>query len=285
MTRVLTLDRAHKLIAIMSNYWFQEFAGLFRFPDNYTTIDLETNGVLTPTRVSPRHSMICTFGWSVIRDRQLVSTQEVAINWEETGCIGREQFLQELVNTERAMRAQGKAFQHTSAYLREHGIDPIEALQQLLDVVESAEERKEVLVTQNGWKFDIELMQAHFHNFLAIKWMFQPNLVFDAGICEKASQLSDRDNPLPTPGETMKQFAWRIGPLRRRGVKWALDGHCQQKYQLFEKSGLTREQLHGAGADSILLHYLFEEHRKLAGVADQIHDPLSSVPQTVLQSE
>ena len=268
----------------MSKHWFEKFAGFFGFPENYTTIDLETNGLKLP-RKDARHSMICTFGWSVVRDRQIVETKEVAINWEESGLVDRDEFLTGLAGAEQGLRSKGREFHHTPAYLREYGVQPIDGLRQLLDLVETAEERKEVLVTQNGWRYDIVLMEAHFNNFLNISWKFLPNLVFDTGICEKASQLGDRDHPLPMPGETMKQFAWRIGELQRRGVMWALDGHCQERYGLFDKAGIPLSEAHRSGKDSVVLHHLFEEHRKLAGVADQVRDPLSYNVEAVTQEE
>ena len=51
---------------------------------------------------------------------------------------------------------------------------------------------------------------------------------------------------------------------------WSLDQHCEDKYQLFEKAGVAHSDAHRAGADSLVLHYLVEEHRKLAGLAADI---------------
>jgi len=245
----------------MSKHWFERFAWRFGFPQNYTCIDLETNGV------KPAESQICAVGHTIVRDGLPVETKEVYLNWPDFPDIDHIKFQQDLHNAERGMRAQGKPFHHTWERLQTQGKPPMEVLQQYLELVEAMEARREIIVAHNGWRFDIELLQAHFHNWLDIPFVFDDELVYDTGIAEKASQLDDVDDPLPIVGETLRQFAWRIGGLRRRGIYWALDKHCDEQYNLFEKAGVDRSQAHGAGADSLVLAYLMEEHKRLAGVA------------------
>jgi len=245
----------------MSAHWFERFAGRFGFPNNYTCVDLETNGL------RPESSAICVIGHTIVRDGQVVENAEVLLNWPDFPDIDHLQFQQQLQAAQRGMEAQGKSFYHTWDRLQALGRPPLEVLKRYLDMFETMEERREILVAHNGWKFDIELLQAHFHNWLNIPFVFDPELVYDTGIAEKASQLEDYDDPLPLPGETLQQFAWRIGALRRKGVMWALDRYCDEQYQLFEKAGVDRSQAHSAGVDSLLLYHLMEEHKKLAGVA------------------
>jgi len=257
---VLVMDAPARRIAIMAKNWFQQFAGRFNFPNNYTCIDIETNGT------SPERDLICSIGHTLVRDRQLVETKEVYLNWPDYPDGDADALEESLLRTERAMLSQGKPFHHTWDRLKTEGEPPLEVLQRYLDMFETMEERREVLVAHNGWKFDMEFFQSHFHNHLRIPFVFDEDLVYDSGICEKASQLEDEDDPFPQPGESMRQFAWRIGSLRRRGVFWALDRYCDERYGLFDKANADPSMAHAAGTDSAMLYYLVEEHRKLAAI-------------------
>jgi len=270
----LALARPNQLVALMSRTWFKEFAQRFNFPANYTTVDLETTGI------SPEEHLICSIGHTRVRNHEIVETKEVYLNWPAFPGIDHDRVMQDLYNVERAMARKNKSFFHTWERLRNEGEDPVETLRYYLDMFEDMEARKEVLIAHNGWRFDCEFFQSHFHNFLRVPFSFHEDLVYDTGICEKASQLDDVDDPLPAPGETMQQWAWRIGELPRRGVYWALDKHCDETYGLFQKAGLDTSAAHAAGADSLVLHYLFQEHRRLAGLADQL-DGVQDTPQIV----
>jgi hypothetical protein len=250
------------MAAIMS-HWFKQYSGIFPFPDNYTTIDLETSGLNAAKR------QMCTYGYTRVRDRKPVETVEVVLNWPDYPGVDQFQLRMDLQQVEQAMIKKGSSFFHTFDYLQEHGTDPIEAIKQLLALIEGCEESQEVIVAQNGWAFDTEFMRAAFHFYLEIGFDFDPNLIYDCGIMEKASQLdpnpsNPNHNPLPFDHETIQQWAYRIGAIRARGVKWALDGHCNDKYDIFRKAGLTVADAHRAGSDSLAIHYLFEEQRKLA---------------------
>lgn len=273
---VLLLDRSKKLIAIMADHWFRNFRQHFAFPANYVAIDIETNGV------NPESKFICAIGHTKVRGGRAIETDEVYLNWSRVKGVDCEKFKEDLLATERALLGRGKRFHHSWDTLCKRGKDPIKVLEQYLKMFESMEANNEVLVAHNGWRFDIEFFQAAFHNYLRIPFAFKPELVYDSGICEKASQLSDYDDPLPLQGETMQQFAWRIGELRRKGVFWALDGYCADKYGLWEKTGLDPNDAHAAGVDTLLLHALVEEHRKLASVTDRI-DMSTDDPQVIVQ--
>jgi len=242
----------------MLDHWFKRFAAVYGFPDNYTTIDLETSGFSAKSR------LICIYGYTVVRDRQPVETVEVALNWPNYPGVDDFQLRADLQEVEQAMRKKGSGFFHTFEYLQANGIDPLEAITQLLALVEACEKRNEVIVTQNGWAFDTEFMRAAFYYFLQVGFDFHPNLIYDCGIMEKASQLPDERNPLPQPSESLQDWTYRIGKIRARGVKWALDEHCNDKYDIFRRAGTTKDQAHKAGVDSLVIHYLFEEQRKLA---------------------
>lgn len=253
------IDCALQMARIM-DHWFKKFGETHGFPDNYTTIDLETSGLSAKTR------QICTYGYTIVRDRKPVHTEEVALNWPSHSGIDNFQLRVDLQETEQAMVRKGRQFHHTFEYLQTYGIDPIEAIQKLLDLVEQCEQRNEVIVAQNGWAFDTEFMRAAFHYHLGVGWDFHPDLIYDCGIMEKASQLQENRRPLPLEGESLQTWAYRIGEMRVRGVKWALDEHCDQKYDIFRKAGLSVEDAHRSGPDSQAIAALFECQRELAEV-------------------
>jgi len=247
--------------------WFPKFRGHFSYPGDYTAVDVETNGLKASDCV------ICIFGYTKVRNHQPVETVEVALNWPDHADIDQNDFQDRLLKTQAAMERQGKPFHHTWDYLRTHGTDPIAALNQLLQLIEVAEENQEVLVMHNGWRFDVEMIQGSFHNWLQVGWKFHENLVYDSGIVEKASQLDDEMKPLPQDGESLKDFFLRIGGKRVKGVKWALDAHCNDRYDLFRRAGVDIGQAHRAGADSLVLHYLYQSHR-----AQVLCDPTQAQP-------
>lgn len=253
-----------RILALVAHHWFTAYAEQYGFPNNYTTFDLETNGLARET------SLICTAGYSVVRDGVIAETQQIILDWTRHPDIDQLWLQRTLLETERAMHRQGKNFYHNYNYLRQHGVDPQQAIAQLLQRIETAENDGEMLVAHNGWRFDVELLQQHFHNYLGIAYRFEDNMVYDSGVAEKASQLELRDNPLPFPDESLREWGWRVGELRRRGIMWALDAHCEAKYGLLAQAGLGPEHHHMSGPDSQLLHYLVQEHRNLADlVTDQ----------------
>jgi len=251
---------ADNLIAVMVNHWFKKFAAKHNFPNDYTTLDIETSGF------SPGRHLLCTYGYTIVRNRRPVETREVVLNWPDFGAqygVDLDHLSDDLRAVEQAMTEKGQSMHHTWEYLK-RGIDPGLALDQLINLIEAAEARNEMLVTHNGWRFDIEFIRAHFHDYLKVRFTFEPNSVFDTGAMEKASQIDIGAEALPRADESMRDFSLRIANAYAPGVYWALDRHCDQRYGLFAAAGLTKEQAHNAAADSLLLHHLFEAHRKLA---------------------
>jgi DNA polymerase III epsilon subunit-like protein len=242
----------------MADQWFRQFRDHFDFPNNYTTIDLETTGL------AQDNDLICTIGAVVVRDGAIAERKYWVLDWPGDPNVDNMWLRRRLRNVQNALNKKNQPFHHTFEYLSINGKDPQRCLTEILELIEDAESRSEVLVAHNGWWFDIEFLQAHFHNQLRIPFIFGDDAVYDSGICEKASQLDDRYEPLPREGETLKAFSQRIGSIRARGVFWALGGYCEDKYQLTHKAAARRGDLHRADVDALLLHYLVQEHRRLA---------------------
>jgi nitrogen fixation protein len=267
------LPQSKKLIAVMAHYWFKSLSKRFDFPDNYTTLDLETDGL------EPENNHICAIGHTVVRGRKIIETQETYLDWTRHPDIDTVELHRNLLHVQRVMTEKGNHFSHSFQKLKDEGFEPIKVLEEYLARFEAMEKTGEVLIAHNGWRFDIEFLQSHFYNFLGVDYVFAPELVYDSGICEKASQLQDFNLPLPDHDETMREWALRVGDIRIRGVRWALDGYCEEQYgleQQLKDAGHVGTD-HCAGYDSIKLHFLFEEHRRLAGLAEESGEDLNTV--------
>lgn len=236
--------------------WFKILARYFSFPQDYTVIDLETNGL------QPDECAICVIGHTVIRDGKPVETHETYINWFADPDADHADIEKRLLDTEKVMKAGKKTFLHTKEKLLECGRPPKEVFAEYLKLFEEMEARNEVLVSHNGIHFDLPFLTAHFHNVLKVSWKFREDLVFDTGIATKASQMATV--PYPMPDETLYKFFWRVGRTPAKGIFWRLDGYCDETFHLFEKAGVDKELAHTAGIDSLLTAYLYEEQRKLA---------------------
>jgi hypothetical protein len=210
----------------------------------------------------------------VVRDRKMVLNEEQYFDWPAYAADGRidaSAVQSDLAQAERGMAKQGRTMQVSWRRLQEYGQDPVTVLSQFLTVLETAEREHEVLVAHNGWQFDVEFLQSAI-----FAWVLQStgeqfevdaNMLYDTGVAEKASQLDASYEPFPLRDETLKQFFWRIGQARAKGVYWSMDKHCDAEYGLLAANGLKVSDLCRPAVDSFLVHRLFEEQRKRTGTA------------------
>jgi len=246
-------------MAQLVKHWFEHFSENFNFPDNYVCLDLETSGL------KPDKDLICTVGYSVVRNSKLVRTFYACLDWTRHPGVDQLQLKSDLNAIEEVfVSRQNTAMHHSYAVLQKEGKDPLAVLHHCLDLVEALEKQKQMLIAHNGWFFDIAFLEHSFDRWLGVPYSFDPNLIYDTGICEKACQLPDHFCPLPYPGESLRDFAGRMASVRAKGIAWSLSGHCEEKYGLFNKAGLSKDYAHHSLYESQLVHYLFEEHKKLA---------------------
>ena len=247
--------------------WFQNLTQYYTFPRDYTTIDLETNGL------SPETCEICVLGHTAVRNGIPSTPSETYINWWADPDVDHAAIEKRLLDTEKVMKTphsvtgKVKTFLHTKEKLLACGRPPKEVFAEYLQLFEDLEARNETLVSHNGVAFDLPFLVAHLHNVLRINWKFREDLVYDTGIIFKSSQMATV--PQPKPGETFYEFLRRVSRTPAKGVRWALDGHAEDTFHLREKAGVDESLAHTAGVDSLLTAYLYEEQRALAtaGVA------------------
>ena len=237
--------------------WFKRFATYFTFPDDYIVIDTETSGV------QPEECHLCVIGHTFVQNRVPVETKETYLNWWLDPDTDHAELEDQLRLTQKIMEEKKKTFAHTKERLQAIGRPPKEVLAEYLALFEEMEPRKQLLVGHNLINFDAEFFQAAFHNTLKVPFIFNPSLLMDTGLLLKASQMPD-NFPYPTPEETVYKFLRRVGRTPRKGVFWALDRYCEDKYGLSKKANVDKSQAHTAGTDSLLTAFLVEEIRQLA---------------------
>lgn len=150
----------------------------------------------------------------------------------------------------------GRTYAPTYDLLKHKGVDPHQALTSYLKLIDSCNTRSVPIVGHNAWSFDVPFLESHFSVHLKRQFKFDYRAVLDTGTIEKAAQL----NMLPWPGETMAGFANRVRSASGRGIKWSLDTHCVQTYEL----PVDKTQCHDAGYDAYVDHLLLEMYRQLS---------------------
>jgi len=235
---------------------FVKFCG-GSWPDDYTCFDLETSGF------SFDRDVIVEWGHCIVRDRQPTNRMGFIINWFGSGLIPDDYLDYQLRRVWREMAKVGRTFRVTPEIMRRDGVTPETGLNFIEDFLITLREGSEMLVTHNGWKFDVRMLTSHLHDFMGSDFEFDPNHIIDTGAVEKASQIESDMRALPGEGETMKDYFTRIANWVLPGVKWNLDTWCMEKYDLARKYGANTEDAHAADYDAWLLHLLMEEFRVL----------------------
>jgi len=257
-----TTALAIKRIAIMTQQWFKEFAEKRGFPDDYVVVDIETSGF------RPELNLICSIGHGWVKNRKISKLYDTYLNWSLEPTVEQTKLQQDLEKTQLSMESKGACFHHTYKKLVCEGQSPGKVLEYYHDLFQKAIDSGIMLVMHNGWAFDVRFLEGHFRRWLGKDFTFPEDSIYDTGICEKASQLDPSYDPMPRIGETMHDFSKRISGIRARGVRWALDSHCEETYGLFKLAGVSPGDAHRSATDCLVMYHLFEQHRALAEAAD-----------------
>jgi hypothetical protein len=156
------------------------------------------------------------------------------------------------------MAAQGKTYCTTYERMCSEGIDPIDGIEALLDLLQTYIKAGQKIVGHNAWAFDRVRVDHHTSQFFdeVIDW--GTDSLIDTGMIEKAAQM----NRPPYAGEPLSEWYSRV----RGGfshIKWNLENHCVEKYRLVERFGVDPHLAHDAGHDCRMTHALFETYRQI----------------------
>ena len=226
----------------------------FVFPDDYFVFDIETTGF-------GYSDLMVEAGWAVVKNREVVDNQGLILDWTRVASVDQGWLRAQLDRVRSQMAAQGRTFPYTYERLREEGIDPYEALHTYITLIYEYIVAEDLLVGHGNWAFDRRRLDKHTERFMdgyLLPW--RQSSIFDTGLCEKASIM----NRPPYSSETLDDWFRRISNARAKGVKWNLDTHCMQKYNLAETYGINPADAHQGWFDCRCIHYMFETFRNLA---------------------
>ena len=247
--------------------WFRDFNNcLPAWPDNYVSFDIETTGF------SPTQDLVLEFGYCFVEDRKVANKGSILLDWSHAdGEVPQGVLRDKLERTRASMASKGLNYPFTVEMLAKEGVHPIDGVQEIAELLDGCIKDELHILTHNGYRFDVPMLQGTFADYIDSKLILKPNLMFDTGGMEKASQTGQ----LPKPTDTLESFFCHLSS--GRGVKWALWGHSLEKYQLCASHELDRNKSHRGGYDAWVTHLLFELYRQLSEFEGSIEQFLQTV--------
>ena len=225
-------------------------------PDDYFCFDLETTGF------SPTDDLVVEVGYTNVVEREAQETKSFLMDWTRYPGIDQDWQRTRLAKVAPYMEAKGVTRIITPELLRKEGKDPIKVLKHFWRALRMCREYGIPFVGHNALSFDSRRVKVSFEDFLGKEWDFYNGEIIDTGGIEKGMQAGR----YPDPDEDLSTFLKKITHMFAKGVKWNIHG-CVLKYDFKAKHGVVPENLHGAGEDSRVCHYLFEEYREMFGLA------------------
>lgn len=228
-------------------------------PDDYLTWDSETTGF------SKTWDVPLEFGWCIVRDRKPVNRGAYLLDWTRyPALIEKDWLLDQLEKINYAMCVQKRSWQITWDVLKTEGRDPFKVIRFAHKLFTANREAGAPFIGHNSLAYDNDLWRNVFHEWIGQEWNWRKNELFDTGVLEKivlTQSLEPNKRLIPGKGEHLYDFLVRCQKANRPGVKWNMDA-CVARYQLCERYGVCREDLHGASADAYCCHLLLEMHRE-----------------------
>lgn len=225
-------------------------------PRNYVAFDLETLGA------KRSEDLVTMIGVCVVEDGEPQFYEGRALNWYDYEgttddgqlVIDRDWLHGRLMRLSYQMRDWHGITVET---MRERGKDPIETLDWCLDLFDTYRAKGASFAAHNMLRTDEPLIKQAFSEFLGAQWEFQDHELLDTAAVEKAAALGLK----PMQVEGVREYYKRILGTRSK-VKYSMD-HCIEKYAMKTSYDLDLSRRHLADTDSLLVHYLVEEHREL----------------------
>jgi len=226
------------------------------FPRDYLVVDIETTGVELGL------DLIVQIGHCVVIDGKPVDRVATLLDWSRVPAIDSRWLSDRLarvkrhVETDKQGQPTGKKYHITYDRLTQDGVEPVAVLNVYRDWFDHVRADNMFFVSHNGIKFDGPFLNEAFTRWLDKPFIFDPLEMLDTGMVEKAL----RANELPWPEETAANFYSRVGAMRLKGVRWALDAFAIPQHGLDVKHGLDLSAAHSADFDCYMCHLLFEHY-------------------------
>jgi DNA polymerase III epsilon subunit-like protein len=239
--------------------FLRRFGDWLKFPDSYLVVDLETTGF------SPHNDYIIDAGWAVVQNNTIVQQVGLLLDWRQVPNVSIDSIKKQLTKQEESYRQQGRPHYYPFERLCDEGENPIEVLHALGTLIHRyLHVDTSWIVGHAFWRFDRSFLDSHFNEYLSgYKMTWHPDGIFDTGLFEKAMQLDE----LPWPQDTLDSWLKRIDAIRAKGVKWSLEGHCVEKYEMLSRYNMDMSLMHTASFDCVLIGHLLDTFRQLGEIA------------------
>jgi hypothetical protein len=224
------------------------------FPEDYLCIDTETTGF------KKEDDLIWNLGASLAGGRKEVRRVNIILNWTEHPLIDQNWLERKIRYTREQMRAGGRECHLTWEALTE-GVKPEEGMEAFGDLLVESRKAHIPILGHGIVKFDAPRISRQLEEWIGLLWKFRRDETIDTAAIEKACESGMK----PKSGESYFDFSKRVLNKPMSGVKWNLDTHCLNKYQL-QKKGVDPSKLHWADSDAYLCHLVFEEYRQICGL-------------------
>jgi DNA polymerase III epsilon subunit-like protein len=224
-------------------------------PGDYLVVDLETTGV------DLAKDLIVQIGHCLVRDNRIIDNGSVVLDWHRVPLIEPAWLEERMVQTrnyveyDKEGQPTGRRYRFTPQRLRTVGVDPPEVLRFYMEWLLELRQQGYFFIAHNGFHFDCALLERHFARLFESPFRFEDREVFDTGMVVKAFQAGLYFHP----GESPRDFANRVRPLRLKGIRWALDSFCVPYFKLDEKYQMDTNDSHEACWDVRATHLLFQE--------------------------
>lgn len=230
-----------------------------RFPDDYLAFDFETTGT------SRKKDLLLEAGWVIVRERKIVNRGSFLLDWTKYPGIELDWLEGKIRYLRRCYEEKNKPYNFSIDRIRSDGRDPVWVLKFLYDLFLANREAGAKFAGQNAIAFDAYMFSHQTAEFLDnSEWVWQQDEILDTGCWEKILQSQYDMEPgwwiRPKQGEPLHAFMHRARYCNRPGLYWNIEA-AVDRYQLCEKYGVCKENLHGAAEDSYAVHLLIEHHR------------------------
>lgn len=136
-----------------------------------------------------------------------------------------------------------------------NGLDPKEALESIVSVIDAYIDKGYPLVGQNFYHFDLPHM-IHVCQDLGVKMFnYQKAKLVDTGMMIKAAKLQRKIGAT----ESCFDFYDKISAIRAKGVYYAIERYCIPRWNLDVKYGFDKAKTHAAGFDTMVTWYILKE--------------------------
>lgn len=227
----------------------------YQMPRTYLVLDTETSGF------SFDRDVIVDVGWVIVEHGVLKCQQNRLLDWSRMPGANCD-YIRSQLDKQAVQYAQiGRPHYYSWDRLCTEGEDPRAVLYDYANLIYAAIEQRVALVGHGLWWFDRKMIDSHTFEYLQSYYLpWQYGAVIDTGLIEKAIQLGVS----PEPAEPLADWLRRVDNCYAKGVKWSMESHCVEKYQLYAASGMSPHLLHTAGFDCLLIHTLFQTYQRLA---------------------